>query len=184
MPEIINGNGQPQVGVIMGSKSDMPFVAPAFGVLDHFGVRYEVGIKSAHRTPEEMIEYAKSARKRGLQMIAAAAGGSAHLPGMVASSTSLPVVGIPIEQGSITGQNEAVGSMIRMPDGAPLVIVGSNKAKLAGEFMVRVLALQDPELADRYEASVQAMHDGVISDQASLNALGATAFMLQNGLVK
>lgn len=122
MPQIFrDSEGNPDVGVVMGSKSDLGKLEPVFDVLDEHDVDWEVGIKSAHRTPERMLKYAASAQKRGLKIILAAAGGSAHLPGMIASHTTLPVVGIPIEQGAITGQNEAVGSMIRMPDGTSCI---------------------------------------------------------------
>ena len=182
MPEILRAQEGALVGVIVGSKSDLPLTVPAFRVFDRFDIPYEVGIKSAHRTPEEMLEYSKQAKRRGLMVIAAAAGGSAHLPGMAASSSVLPVIGIPIEQGAITGQNEAVGSMIRMPDGAPLTIVGQNKAGLAAENLVRILALSNNDLSARYEASIQDLHDTVVADDRTLGEIGWMEFMDQQGL--
>lgn len=185
MPEILAGdNRTPGVGVITGSESDLPYMVPAFEVLEKYGVLFEVGIKSAHRTPDRMMEYARTASPRGLQVIIAAAGGSAHLPGMVASETTLPVIGVPVEQGAITGQNEAVGSMIRMPDGAPLVIVGPNKAKLAGEFAIRVLALRNPSLARAYAEKVKRMQQDVRRGDKKLNTVGYARFIEQRDLKK
>jgi phosphoribosylaminoimidazole carboxylase PurE protein len=172
-----NSEQTPKVGVIMGSKSDLSIVTGVFNVFRIYDVPFEMGIKSAHRTPHAMLNYAEEAEGRGLKLIIAAAGGSAHLPGMVASSTILPVLGLPIEQGAITGQNEAVGSMIRMPDGAPLPLVGQNKATLAGEFAIRVLALADPELREKYRDAIGDMRDKVIADNARLREIGDQEFL-------
>jgi 5-(carboxyamino)imidazole ribonucleotide mutase len=133
------------VGVIMGSDSDLPVMQAAIDVLDEFGIPYEVRIVSAHRTPETMVEYAKSAAERGLRVIVAGAGGAAHLPGMTASLTPLPVIGVPVPLRHLDGVDSAL-SILQMPAGIPVATVAVGNAKNAGLLAVRILATADDAL--------------------------------------
>jgi phosphoribosylaminoimidazole carboxylase PurE protein len=162
--------GDPLVGVIMGSESDMDVMAGAMEVLNEFEVPHEVRIISAHRTPKEMSIYAEEAKGRGLQVIIAGAGGSAHLQGMTASETILPVLAVPIKRP--THDHEALWSCIKMPPGIPLATMPENGADRAALFAVRILALTDNALATRYEAYVKAMHDKVIDTDADVQTSG------------
>lgn len=138
------------VGIIMGSKSDWPTMLQAAKVLDEFGVPYEAQVVSAHRTPDKMVTYAKSAAERGLRLIIAGAGGAAHLPGMVASMTTLPVLGVPVKSRSLKGLDSLL-SIAQMPGGIPVATfaIGEAGAKNAGLFAVSVLALEDAGLATK-----------------------------------
>ena len=139
------------VGVIMGSKSDYETMRACADVLEEFGVPHEVQVVSAHRTPDAMAEYAKSARARGLRVIVAGAGGAAHLPGMVASHTSLPVIGVPIETKALGGV-DSLYSILQMPAGIPVATVAIGNAKNAGLLAVRILAASDEGLAKKLDA--------------------------------
>lgn len=141
------------VGIIMGSQSDWRTMKLASDVLNELGVTHETRIVSAHRTPERLVEYAKSARKRGLKVIIAGAGGAAHLPGMCAAMTPLPVFGVPIQSKALSGQDSLL-SIVQMPGGIPVgtLAIGDAGAKNAGLLAAAVLALNDPELADRLDA--------------------------------
>ncbi|AWB81380.1 5-(carboxyamino)imidazole ribonucleotide mutase [Corynebacterium yudongzhengii] len=132
----------PQVGIIMGSDSDWDTVAPAAEVLAEFGVRFEGGVVSAHRTPEKMLAYAKKAHERGLKVIIACAGGAAHLPGMVAAATPLPVIGIPRALKDLDGLDSLL-SIVQMPSGVPVATVSIGGAKNAGLLAVRILGAGD-----------------------------------------
>lgn len=138
----------PLVGIIMGSDSDWPTVAPAAEALAEFGVPLEVGVMSAHRTPERMLAYAKSAHERGLKVIIACAGGAAHLPGMVAAATPLPVIGVPRALADLDGLDSLL-SIVQMPAGVPVATVSIGGAKNAGLLAVRILGAGDPALIDR-----------------------------------
>lgn len=138
------------VGVIMGSKSDLETMRPCVDVLEEFGVPHEVQVVSAHRTPDAMAEYAKSARSRGLKVIVAGAGGAAHLPGMVASHTTLPVIGVPVETKSLGGV-DSLYSILQMPAGVPVATVAIGNAKNAGLLAIRILAAADEKLAAKLE---------------------------------
>ncbi len=140
------------VGIIMGSKSDWPTMEHAAKVLEEFGVEYEAEVVSAHRTPDKMMQYAESAKKRGLKIVIAGAGGAAHLPGMVAAKTSLPVLGVPVRSKALDGLDSLL-SIAQMPAGIPVATfaVGEAGAKNAGLFAVAVLALQDKALAKKLE---------------------------------
>ena len=138
------------VGVIMGSKSDFETMRPCVDVLDEFGVPHEVQVVSAHRTPDAMAEYAKSARSRGLKVIVAGAGGAAHLPGMVASHTTLPVIGVPVETKSLGGV-DSLYSILQMPAGVPVATVAIGNAKNAGLLAIRILASSDEKLAAKLD---------------------------------
>ncbi|MET8998924.1 5-(carboxyamino)imidazole ribonucleotide mutase [Amycolatopsis sp. Hca4] len=135
----------PQVGVIMGSDSDWPTLEAAGAALDEFGVEYEVGVYSAHRTPQRMLDYATSAASRGLRVIIAGAGGAAHLPGMVASATVLPVIGVPVPLKYLDGLDSLL-SIVQMPAGVPVATVSVGGARNAGLLAVRILAASDEGL--------------------------------------
>src|SRR4051794_5433216 len=156
------------VGIIMGSTSDLDVMSDAAGVLDQFGIGYEVRIISAHRTPQEMMEYAAEAHGRGLRAIIAGAGGSAHLPGMTASHTVLPVIAVPVKRDH--HDHEALWSSIKMPSGVPLAVVPENGASNAALLVVRILGLGDAALAERYAEFVRSMHDRVIEDDQAASA--------------
>ncbi len=136
---------QPQVGIIMGSDSDWDTVAPAAEVLAEFGIPFEVGVVSAHRTPEKMLAYAKEAHTRDLQVIIACAGGAAHLPGMVAAATPLPVIGIPRALDTLDGLDSLL-SIVQMPGGVPVATVSIGGAKNAGLLAARILGATDPSV--------------------------------------
>ena len=139
---------QPVVGIIMGSNSDWPTMQAAAKMLDDFGVAYEARVVSAHRTPDLMFEYAESARARGLKAIIAGAGGAAHLPGMVAAKTTLPVLGVPVQSRALSGQDSLL-SIVQMPKGIPVATfaIGEAGAANAGLFAVSLLANEDAALA-------------------------------------
>lgn len=142
----VTGPAVPRVGVIMGSVSDLPVMQAAADVLAEHGVAHEVRTVSAHRTPLEMVAYAQSAAERGLEVIIAGAGGAAHLPGMVASLTPLPVIGVPVPLGRLDGLDSLL-SIVQMPAGVPVATVGIGNAKNAGLLAVRILAVRPPEEA-------------------------------------
>jgi 5-(carboxyamino)imidazole ribonucleotide mutase len=137
-----------KIGVIMGSKSDLPTMNECVNVLKDFGVEHEIKIVSAHRTPNLMFDYAKEAKKRGLEVIVAGAGGAAHLPGMVASLTDLPVIGVPIESKTLKGIDSLL-SIVQMPGGVPVATVAIGGAKNAALLAVKILALKDERLAEK-----------------------------------
>lgn len=141
----------PIVGVIMGSDSDWPVMRAAAEALDEFGVGYEVRVLSAHRTPEAMISYARGAADRDLRVIIAGAGGAAHLPGMVASTTPLPVIGVPVPLKYLDGMDSLL-SIVQMPAGVPVATVSIGGARNAGLLAVRILAATDPALRQRMAA--------------------------------
>ncbi len=143
----------PQVGIIMGSQSDWPTMKHAAETLDTLGISYEKRIVSAHRTPQRLVEYASTARDRGLSVIIAGAGGAAHLPGMVAAMTPLPVFGVPIESKSLKGQDSLL-SIVQMPGGVPVgtLAIGKPGAINAGLLAGSVLALNDKNIADALDA--------------------------------
>lgn len=136
-----------EVGIIMGSKSDLPVMQDAVDILKQLGVRVEVTIVSAHRTPDRMFDYAKSAASRGLKVIIAGAGGAAHLPGMVASITHLPVIGVPVKSSNSIDGWDSVLSILQMPNGIPVATVALNAAKNAGILAAQMLAIADEQLA-------------------------------------
>ncbi|MBK8969849.1 MAG: 5-(carboxyamino)imidazole ribonucleotide mutase [Hahellaceae bacterium] len=140
---------QPLVGIIMGSRSDWPTMEAAAHMLDQLGVAYEVEVVSAHRTPDKLFTYAKSARDRGLKVIIAGAGGAAHLPGMVASQTSLPVLGVPVQSKSLNGLDSLL-SIVQMPGGIAVgtLAIGKAGATNAGLLAAQIVGLQDKHIAD------------------------------------
>jgi 5-(carboxyamino)imidazole ribonucleotide mutase len=147
-----------QVGIIMGSKSDWPIMQEAKIILEQFGISVEAEVVSAHRTPDKMFAYAKSAADRGLKVIIAGAGGAAHLPGMTASMTSLPVIGVPIKSSNSIDGWDSILSILQMPNGIPVATVALNGAKNAGLLAARIIAAFDP--------AVQALMDAYMADMA------------------
>lgn len=143
----MNNQQYPQVGIIMGSKSDLPVMEEAIMVLTELGVAFEVSIVSAHRTPQRMFDYAHHAANRGLKVIIAGAGGAAHLPGMVASITHLPVIGVPIKSSNSIDGWDSILSILQMPNGIPVATVALNAAKNAGILAAQILATADQLLA-------------------------------------
>lgn len=139
---------EPLVGIIMGSDSDLPTMKDAANILDDFDVPYEVRVVSAHRTPRDMVHYAESAAGRGIRVIIAGAGGAAHLPGMVASLTDLPVIGVPVESRALKGMDSLL-SIVQMPGGVPVATVAIGNAKNAGLLAVRILGTGDARLRER-----------------------------------
>lgn len=138
----------PKVGIIMGSDSDLPVMNEAAKALEEFGIPYEIKIVSAHRTPDFMFEYAKNAYKRGLKAIIAGAGGSAHLPGMTAANTIVPVIGVPIKSKSLEGLDSLL-SIVQMPSGVPVATVAINGAKNAAILAAQIIATQDKVIAKK-----------------------------------
>lgn len=159
----------PQVGVIMGSKSDWETMKHACGVLDELGVPYEKRVVSAHRTPDWMFEYAATAADRGLKVIIAGAGGAAHLPGMVAAKTVLPVIGVPVKSSALGGLDSLL-SIVQMPGGVPVatVAIGAAGATNAGLLAAQILAVADPELRKRLEKLRADMRDRVLEASGDL----------------
>ena len=145
-----------KVAIIMGSDSDWPIVEPAFTVLKDFGIESEVLVASAHRTPEKVHEFASTARERGVEVILAAAGAAAHLPGVIAAYTTLPVIGIPVNSTSLNGM-DALFSIVQMPAGIPVATMAVNGAKNAGIFAAQIMSGAHPELVEKLAEQRQAM---------------------------
>ena len=161
-------DGVPLVGVIMGSDSDLRVMQAAIDALDEFDVAREVHIVSAHRTPERMFEYARTAAARGLKVIIAGAGGAAHLPGMTASLTPLPVIGVPVPLQDLDGLDSLL-SIVQMPEGVPVATVGTGKARNAGLLAVRILATEDAKLRARMEEFQSGLAQTVLEKDARLH---------------
>ncbi|MCB8932398.1 MAG: 5-(carboxyamino)imidazole ribonucleotide mutase [Fimbriimonadaceae bacterium] len=161
---------KPLVGIIMGSKSDLDTMRPASEVLAEFGVEYEMQVVSAHRTPMKMVEYASAARGRGLQVIVAGAGGAAHLPGMVASLTTLPVIGVPVPTRALSGQ-DSLYSIVQMPAGVPVATVGIGNGRNAGLLALRILGVTDKAIAGKLEQFCQSQQVLVAEMNRELDAL-------------
>lgn len=150
-----------QVGIIMGSKSDLPVMQDAVDVLKELGVSFEVTIVSAHRTPHRMFEYAEQAAERGLKVIIAGAGGAAHLPGMVASITHLPVVGVPVKSSNSIDGWDSVLSILQMPNGIPVATVALNAAKNAGILAAQIIGTNDVQIASNLLAFKKGLKEKV-----------------------
>ncbi|MEZ0343793.1 MAG: 5-(carboxyamino)imidazole ribonucleotide mutase [Caldimicrobium sp.] len=165
-----------KVGIIMGSDSDLPVMKEAAEVLEEFGVPYEITVVSAHRTPERMYEYAKTAEERGIEVIIAGAGGSAHLPGMTASITTLPVIGVPIMTKALKGMDSLL-SIVQMPAGIPVATVAINNARNAGLLAVQILAIKYPELREKLKNFRNKMKEEVIKKGEKLKSLGFKKYL-------
>lgn len=161
----------PRVGIIMGSDSDWPVMEGAARALDEFDVPYEADVVSAHRMPREMVEYAESAASRGLGVVIAGAGGAAHLPGMVASLTPLPVIGVPIPLTHLDGLDSLL-SIAQMPAGVPVATVAVGNARNAGLLAVRILAVSDASLSERMIAFQSALRESAIEKGARVRGDG------------
>ena len=156
------------VSIVMGSQSDWPTLQQAKNILEQLGVSHETKIVSAHRTPERMFEFAKSAKERGIQVIIAGAGGAAHLPGMIASLTTLPVLGVPVESKALKGMDSLL-SIAQMPGGVPVgtLAIGEAGAKNAGILAASIIALQDETVAQKLATYRQAQTDSVAQEPQS-----------------
>ena len=150
------------VSIIMGSKNDLAVMQPAADILNHFGIPYSITVVSAHRTPDRMREHAMQARSKGFYVIIAGAGGAAHLPGMVASYTTLPVIGVPVKSSNSIDGWDSVLSILQMPNGVPVATVALNAAKNAGILAAQILAATNFELAAKLEAYKKQMVDEVM----------------------
>ncbi|MDQ1725939.1 MAG: 5-(carboxyamino)imidazole ribonucleotide mutase [Frankiaceae bacterium] len=160
---------EPLVGVVMGSDSDWPTMSAAADVLTEFGVAFEVGVVSAHRTPFDMVEYGRSAADRGLRVVIAGAGGAAHLPGMLASTTPLPVIGVPVPLAHLDGMDSLL-SIVQMPAGVPVATVSIGGARNAGLLAVRILSVADEALRQRMLAFQASLGDMARQKNADLQA--------------
>ena len=162
----LNENGKdktPVVGIIMGSDSDLAVMEKAARIMEEYSISYEIKVVSAHRTPERMFEYAKSAQSRGIEVIIAGAGGAAHLPGMVASLTVLPVIGVPVKLKELDGLDSLL-SIVQMPGGVPVATVGVNNAKNAGLLAARILGIKYPEINRKIAENVLTIKENLIYD--------------------
>jgi 5-(carboxyamino)imidazole ribonucleotide mutase len=168
----------PQVAVIMGSDSDLPTLQPAVEALEQLGVAVEVRVLSAHRTPLEMVTFAQQARDQGLKVIVAGAGGAAHLPGMVASLTVLPVIGVPVQTRALSGV-DSLHSIVQMPAGIPVATVAIGNGANAGLLAAQILATADGALSARLAEYRQSLHDQVVAKDARLLELGSAAYLAQ-----
>ena len=167
---------KPLIGIIMGSDSDLPTMQAAIAICEEFAIPYEVAIVSAHRTPERMVQYAQSAHQRGLKVIIAGAGGAAHLPGMVAALTPLPVIGVPVSSRHLQGV-DSLYSIVQMPGGIPVATVAIGNAKNAGLLAVQILASHQPELLAQVQLYRQNLSQSVIDKQAKLDELGYQKYL-------
>lgn len=158
-----------KVGIIMGSKSDLPIMQEAAEMLELFGIAYELNIISAHRTPDLMVEYAQNARKRGINVIIAGAGGAAHLPGMTASLTAIPVIGVPVKASNSIDGWDSILSILQMPNGIPVATVALNGAKNAGILAARILGASNDHILAKIDDYMKDLRDAVIKSADDLN---------------
>jgi len=165
-----------KVGIIMGSDSDLPVMKEAAEFLDEMGIKYELTIVSAHRTPKRLYEYSKSAVLKGLSVIIAGAGGSAHLPGMVASITTLPVIGVPVKSKTMSGI-DSLYSIVQMPPGIPVATVAINGAKNAGILAASILSVSDSRLAEKLSEYKEGLNNMVIEKAEKLEKIGHEAYL-------
>ncbi|KZV73618.1 Phosphoribosylaminoimidazole carboxylase [Peniophora sp. CONT] len=170
-PAPSHSDQNPLVGVIMGSDSDLPVMLPAARILDRFGIPYELTIVSAHRTPDRLVEYARGAAPRGLRTIIAGAGGAAHLPGMVAAMTALPVIGVPVKGSSLDGV-DSLHSIVQMPRGIPVATVAINNGTNAGLLAVRILSAGIPSLIEDMDAYLKSLESEVMTKVDKLEEVG------------
>jgi 5-(carboxyamino)imidazole ribonucleotide mutase len=160
------------IGIIMGSDSDLPVMKPAADFLESFGIEFEITVVSAHRTPERMVNYATSAKSRGLKVIIAGAGGAAHLPGMVASLTTLPVIGVPIKSSNSIDGWDSVLSILQMPNGVPVATVALNAAKNAGILAAQIIGSFDENVYEKLVHFKKEMESEVLTKVKNLQAKG------------
>ena len=165
-----------EVGIIMGSDSDLPVMQDAAKILDELSVNYELTIVSAHRTPTRMVEYAQTAAIRGLSVIVAGAGGAAHLPGMVAALTPLPVIGVPIKTSSLSGLDSLL-SIVQMPAGVPVATVAINNATNAGILAAQIVSVKQPDVQERITHYKANLENKVLNKAEKLSQIGYSAFL-------
>ena len=165
-----------RVGIIMGSDSDLPVMSKAAEILDTLQVEYELTVVSAHRTPDRLYEYAKTAEERGIQVIIAGAGGSAHLPGMTAAMTVLPVIGVPVQTKALGGV-DSLYSIVQMPPGIPVATVAINGAQNAGLLAAKILAVTDTTLKERLKAYADSLNDAVLKKAEKLEKVKYGAYL-------
>jgi len=170
---------QPLIGIIMGSDSDLPTMQGAIAICEQFGVDYEVAIVSAHRTPERMVEYGQQAHQRGLKVIIAGAGGSAHLPGMVAALTPLPVIGVPVVSRHLQGV-DSLYSIVQMPAGIPVATMAIGNATNAGLLAIQILATQRPDLLEKIQQYRRSLVTMVMDKQEKLDQIGYQQYLQEN----
>ena len=168
----------PEIAIIMGSDSDLPTMKSAIVICEQFNIDYEVEIVSAHRTPLKMVAYAQKAHTRGIKVIIAGAGGAAHLPGMVASLTPLPVIGVPVQTKALQGI-DSLYSIVQMPKGIPVATVAIGNAENAGLLAMRILASHQPELLEKVLLYSQDLEKMVNDKQKDLNQLGYQEYLTQ-----
>jgi 5-(carboxyamino)imidazole ribonucleotide mutase len=168
------------VAVVMGSDSDLPTMQPAVAVLERFAVAHEVRVLSAHRTPLEMVAFAREAAGRGLKVVIAGAGGAAHLPGMVAALTTLPVIGVPVASRALSGV-DSLYSIVQMPAGIPVATVAIGNGTNAGLLAVQILAIADPSLAEALAAYRAELHGQVRAKDERLVRMGSAAYLAGMG---
>lgn len=168
-----------RVGIIMGSDSDLPVMQDAARLLDDLGIENEVTVVSAHRTPDRLVEYATSAEQRGIRVIIAGAGGAAHLPGMTASMTPLPVIGVPISTKTMKGVDSLL-SIAQMPPGIPVATVAVNGAKNAGILAASILGTGDPEVRDTIRAYKENMKGEVVAKAEKLESIGYEEYLKED----
>ncbi len=172
---------QPNVGIIMGSDSDLPILKEAAKMLEELGVAYELTIVSAHRTPEILFKYAKEAEQRGLEVIIAGAGGAAHLPGMIAALTPLPVIGVPVKTSALQGLDSLL-SIVQMPGGVPVATVAINNAKNAGILAAQIVGVKSHEIRNtvkQYKAGLEKM---VVDKAQRLEEIGYEKYLSRKTL--
>jgi 5-(carboxyamino)imidazole ribonucleotide mutase len=161
-----------EVGIIMGSTSDLPVMQDAADILKEFGISYEIDIVSAHRTPEKMFDYAKNAHKRGIKVIIAGAGGAAHLPGMTASLTPLPVIGVPVKSSNSIDGWDSILSILQMPNGIPVATVALNAAKNAGILAAKIIGSSNAEIQGKMEAYMESLKAKVLEGAEMVKTQG------------
>jgi 5-(carboxyamino)imidazole ribonucleotide mutase len=171
---------KPIVSIIMGSDSDLPVMQDAAKMLDEFGITYELTIVSAHRTPDRLVEYAKEAASRGLKVIIAGAGGAAHLPGMCAAHSELPIIGVPITTKVLQGLDSLL-SIVQMPPGVPVATVGTNGAKNAGILAAQILGAGDSKIRAKVHAYKKKLKEDVITKAEQLEETGFQRYMQGKG---
>ncbi|MBG0763613.1 MAG: 5-(carboxyamino)imidazole ribonucleotide mutase [Tissierellales bacterium] len=164
------------VGMIMGSDSDLPIMQEAAKILDYFEIEYELTIVSAHRTPERLVDYAKKSKSRGIQVIIAGAGGAAHLPGMVASLTELPVIGVPIKTSTLNGLDSLL-SIVQMPRGVPVATVAINGSKNAGILAAQIIGLKDSDIQKKVLKYKEEMKEQVVKKADKLEEIGYIEYL-------
>lgn len=171
---------KPLVGIIMGSDSDLPVMSAAAAMCDEFGIDYEVTVVSAHRTPDRLVKYAKGAEKRGLRVIITGAGGAAHLPGMVASMTELPVIGVPVRGSNLEGMDSLL-SIVQMPGGVPVATVAINGGKNAGILAAQMIGVKSKEIRNKVKEYKKQMEDEVLAKAEKLEDIKYKEYLKMMG---